>query len=49
VRTACCTPRSIGQPHRICHLERVLAHLATHRAAIWNAAPSAIIDASLAQ
>jgi len=42
-------PWVIGQPHRIKHLERVLAHLAANRAAIWNAAPSTIIDAAVAR
>jgi peptidoglycan/xylan/chitin deacetylase (PgdA/CDA1 family) len=41
-------PWVIGQPHRIIHLERVLAHLATLRPAIWNAAPSAILEHALA-
>ena len=36
----------IGQPHRIKHLERVLAHVAAHRDAVWNAAPSAVVDAA---
>jgi peptidoglycan/xylan/chitin deacetylase (PgdA/CDA1 family) len=36
-------PWVIGQPHRIGHLERVLAHLAARRDRIWNAAPSAIL------
>ncbi len=40
-------PWVIGQPHRIRHLERVLAHLAARRAAIWNAGPSVIVDAAL--
>jgi len=35
-------PWVIGQPHRIRHLERVLAHFASMRHALWNAAPSAI-------
>jgi len=34
----------MGQPHRIGHLERVLAHLARRRDALWNAAPSAIVQ-----
>jgi allantoinase len=37
-------PWVIGQPHRIKHLERVLAHLAGMRDALWNANPSAIVD-----
>jgi len=37
-------PWVIGHPHRIRHLERVLAHLAGIRAALWNANPSAIVD-----
>jgi peptidoglycan/xylan/chitin deacetylase (PgdA/CDA1 family) len=37
-------PWVIGQPHRIKHLERVLAHLAAHRDALWHAMPSAILD-----
>jgi hypothetical protein len=37
-------PWVIGQPHRVRHLERVLAHIATHRASIWAAAPTAIIE-----
>ncbi len=41
-------PWIIGQPHRIRHLERVLAHLAAHRDSIWNASPSALIDAAQA-
>ena len=36
-------PWVIGQPHRIRHLERVLDHLAGHRAHIWNANPSSIL------
>ena len=36
-------PWVIGQPHRIKHLERVLAHLAARREALWNAMPSAIL------
>ena len=39
-------PWVMGQPHRIKHLQRVFAHLATHADAIWNAAPSEIIAAS---
>jgi allantoinase len=39
-------PWVMGQPHRIKHLQRVFAHLATHADAIWNAAPSDIIRAS---
>jgi allantoinase len=37
-------PWVIGQPHRIRHLERVLAHLAGMRDALWNVNPSAIVD-----
>ena len=39
-------PWVMGQPHRIKHLQRVFAHLATHADVIWNAAPSDIISAS---
>lgn len=42
-------PWVIGQPHRIRHLERVLSHLGAHAASIWNAPPSTILDAALAQ
>jgi peptidoglycan/xylan/chitin deacetylase (PgdA/CDA1 family) len=37
-------PWVIGQPHRVRHLERVLAHLARHRDALWSPAPSDIVD-----
>jgi peptidoglycan/xylan/chitin deacetylase (PgdA/CDA1 family) len=37
-------PWVIGQPHRMRHLERVLAHLSS-RAGVWNAMPGAIVDA----
>jgi allantoinase len=36
-------PWVIGQPHRIKHLERVLAHLAARRESLWNAMPSALV------
>lgn len=39
-------PWVTGQPHRIKHLERVFAHLATQAGSIWNAAPSAIVAAA---
>lgn len=39
-------PWVMGQPHRIGHLERALAHLAHNGARLWNAAPSTIVDAS---
>ena len=39
-------PWVMGQPHRIKHLERVLAHLRRHAGLIWNASPSDIIAAS---
>ena len=39
-------PWVMGQPHRIKHLERVLAHLRRHAGLVWNASPSAIIAAS---
>jgi allantoinase len=39
-------PWVMGQPHRIRHLERVFAHLASRAGWIWNAAPSDIIAAS---
>ena len=41
-------PWVMGQPHRIRHLERVFAHLAAHADAIWNAAPSDLLDAARA-
>lgn len=37
-------PWVMGQPHRIKHLERVFAHLEANAGAIWNAAPSTILD-----
>ena len=40
-------PWVMGQPHRIRHLERVFAHLATRSALVWNATPSEIVDAAL--
>lgn len=39
-------PWVMGQPHRIKHLERVLAYLATRSALIFNAAPSQVIAAT---
>lgn len=39
-------PWVMGQPHRISHLERALAHLAARAGDIWNAAPSDIIAAA---
>ncbi len=39
-------PWVLGQPHRIKHLQRVFAHLATHADAVWTAAPSDILAAS---
>ncbi|QOW21984.1 MULTISPECIES: polysaccharide deacetylase family protein [Lysobacteraceae] len=39
-------PWVMGQPHRIKHLERVFAHLASRADSIWNAAPSAILAAA---
>lgn len=39
-------PWVMGQPHRIRHLERVVAHLAGHAGDIWNAAPSDIVAAA---
>jgi hypothetical protein len=36
----------MGQPHRIKHLERVLAYLSARAGLIWNAAPSQIIAAA---
>ncbi|MFT3754389.1 MAG: polysaccharide deacetylase family protein [Pseudoxanthomonas sp.] len=39
-------PWVIGQPHRIKHLERVFAHLASRSALVWNAAPSDIVRAA---
>jgi peptidoglycan/xylan/chitin deacetylase (PgdA/CDA1 family) len=37
-------PWVIGQPHRMRHLEAVLAHL-SGRTGVWNATPGAIVDA----
>lgn len=42
------TPWVIGQPHRIGHLERVLRHLASRRALLWNAPPSTILRTAVA-
>ena len=42
-------PWVMGQPHRIKHLERVFAYLASHASSIWNAPPSAILTAASAQ
>ena len=39
-------PWVMGQPHRIKHLERVLAYLSARAGLIWNAAPSQIIAAA---
>ena len=39
-------PWVMGQPHRIGHLERVFAHLASRSALVWNAAPSDIVAAA---
>jgi len=39
-------PWVMGQPHRIKHLERVFAHLASRSALLWNASPSAILAAA---
>ena len=39
-------PWVIGQPHRMKHLERVLAHLRSHADTVWNAAPSTLVDAA---
>lgn len=39
-------PWIMGQPHRIGHLERALAHLQHKSARAWNAAPSIILDAA---
>lgn len=41
-------PWIIGQPHRIGQLDRVLAHIGSHRDAVWNAKPSAIIAHTVA-
>jgi allantoinase len=41
-------PWVMGQPHRMKHLERVLAHIAASQE-VWNAAPGALIDAFAAQ
>lgn len=41
-------PWLIGQPHRMRHLEALLASL-TRRPGIWNATPSAIVDCWLEQ
>lgn len=41
-------PWVMGQPHRIRHLERVLAHLAAS-SEIWQVSPSRILDAFTAQ
>lgn len=41
-------PWVLGQPHRIKHLETVLAALGRH-AEVWNAAPGEILDAFVAQ
>jgi allantoinase len=41
-------PWVMGQPHRIQHVERVLAHIRAS-AEVWQAAPSAIVDAFAAQ
>jgi hypothetical protein len=41
-------PWVLGQPHRIKHLETVLAQLSRH-GGIWNAAPGEILDAFVAQ
>ena len=38
----------MGQPHRIHHLEAVLAHIAASRE-VWQAAPGQILDAFTAQ
>lgn len=39
-------PWVMGQPHRIKHVERVFDHFAAHSEAIWNAAPSEILNAA---
>lgn len=39
-------PWVMGQPHRIKHLERVFAHLASRSALLWNATPSAVLAAA---
>ncbi|MGV8942357.1 MAG: hypothetical protein ACOH1P_12625 [Lysobacter sp.] len=39
----------VGQPHRIKHLQRVFAHLASRADSIWNAPPSAILAAATTQ
>ena len=41
-------PWVMGQPHRIHHLEAVLAHIAASRE-VWQAAPGQILDAFTAQ
>jgi allantoinase len=41
-------PWVTGQPHRIRHVERVLAHIRAS-SEVWQAAPSAIVDAFAAQ
>jgi allantoinase len=40
-------PWVIGQPHRMRHLDAVLAHI-SGRAGVWNAMPGAIVDAFVA-
>jgi peptidoglycan/xylan/chitin deacetylase (PgdA/CDA1 family) len=35
-------PYIVGQPHRICHLRRALAHIVAHRAQIWLTTPGQI-------
>jgi allantoinase len=39
----------VGQPHRLRHLRRALAHVAAHRERIWLATPGAIAAAHAAQ
>jgi allantoinase len=39
-------PWLVGQPHRIKHVERVFAHLASRRAWVWNGQPSEIVASS---
>ena len=37
-------PYIVGQPHRLRHLRRALAHIAGHRGAIWLTTAGAILD-----